>query len=410
MFERLGDRNLWAIYLSTLVLGTACGLAIASVGVYLTGLGFSKREIGWLATAFAVGVIGGAPLAGIGVRRLGGKTVLATSMVLYAVAIGAFSLLPPDGFLFGCARFLDGAASAGIWVSGEVLLLARTRREVKGLGMSLYSLAVGLGYALGPLLSEGLLHWIPLAGTYLVAAWIAAAAAMVVALALRGDRDTADAGSPHDDGAPSVPTPWRTLLRKTRTSCFASFAYGYFQISVVLFIPIWLADERAVAPEDTVQVTAWFAAGMLAFTSVLARLGDRVGHLRVIQTLALIGALAVCALPFTGPFRAICGLVFVAGATFATTAPLALAALGLMVAPADHARANAAYNGFLALGMLLGPPVSSAIFEAFGGNAMFAHLALLWLALAAFTAMHRRDLPIPDRRSGTGSRSVAATV
>ena len=38
-----------------------------------------------------------------------------------------------------------------------------------------------------------------------------------------------------------------------------------------------------------------------------------------------------------------------------------------MVAPADHARANAAYNGFLALGMLLGPPVSSAIFEAFEG-------------------------------------------
>jgi MFS family permease len=399
MFERLGDRNLWAIYLPTLVLGTACGLAIASVGVYLDGLGFSKQEIGWLATAFASGVVAGAPLAGAMIQRTSAKAVLGAASALYAVAIGAFALLPPDGILFGCARFLDGVASAGVWVSGEVLLLARTRREHKGLGMSLYSLAVGLGYAIGPLLSEVLLGWMPLGATYLGSAALACTSALIVAVALRGGSSVAseDGDAPTESEAGRGAGALTSVLARARTALLASFTYGYFQISVVLFIPIWLVDSRNVPPADTVRVTAWFAAGMLCCTSALARLGDRVGHLRVLGVLALTGASAVCALPFVGDFQTICWLVFIAGATFATTAPLALASLGLMLPAEDHARANAAYNGALALGMLLGPPVSSAIFEALGADAMFTHLALLWLAFAAFVTVFRRDLPAPRR-------------
>ncbi len=79
-----------------------------------------------------------------------------------------------------------------------------------------------------------------------------------------------------------------------------------------------------------------------------------------------------------------------------------------MVGPAEHARANAAYNGFLAVGMLLGPPIASAIFEAFGGDALFGHLALLWVAFAVFAAVHRRDLPSPERRIGNRASQVTA--
>jgi MFS family permease len=412
MFARLGDRNLWAVYVATLVLGTACGLAISSVGVYLAGLGFSKSGIGALAMAFAGGVIVGAPLAGGAVRRLGGKRVLAASLGLYAAAIGAFALVPADGLWFGAARFLDGAASAGIWVSGEILLLARTRREVKGLAMSLYTLAVGLGYGLGPLLAELLLGWMPLEGTYLVAAWLSAAASLLVMLALRGTPPETLGHAAGAEEPPAVPRgpsgdSLRALMRRIRTSCFASFAYGYFQASVVLFIPIWLTDDRGIAPEDTVSITAWFAAGMLLCTNLFARLGDRVGHLLVMRALALAGSAAVFLLPFVNDFGTICGLVLVAGATFATTAPLALAALGLMVAPRDYPRANAAYNGFFALGMILGPLTSSAIFERAGGSAMFAHLGILWVAFALFTLVHRRDLPPRPASLSRARREVA---
>jgi MFS family permease len=68
-------------------------------------------------------------------------------------------------------------------------------------------------------------------------------------------------------------------------------------------------------------------------------------------------------------------------------------------APRDYGRANALYNVFYAAGILLGPPVSSQLFERYGGEAMLFHLAALWAAFIVFTVVFAADDPAARRRS-----------
>jgi nitrate/nitrite transporter NarK len=125
------------------------------------------------------------------------------------------------------------------------------------------------------------------------------ASALVVAALL--DRDPPGAhGDP--SGATEEAAPQREsalkLVWRIKTSCFATFAYGYFQASVVLFLPLYLVESKGIAREQTVLIPAFFAAGMLLFSNVAGRLGDRIGHLRVMRGLALVGMTMVLGFVF----------------------------------------------------------------------------------------------------------------
>ena len=56
------------------------------------------------------------------------------------------------------------------------------------------------------------------------------------------------------------------------------FAYGYFQASAVLFLPLYPMQQKHVAEEQTILVPAFFAGGMPLFSNVAGRSG-RFGHL-----------------------------------------------------------------------------------------------------------------------------------
>src|SRR5690606_5447129 len=90
MFKQIDDRNIWTVYLATLVLGIGYGIAIAGIGVYLDEQGFQKDEIGALATSFAMGIVLFSIPMGRLIQRFSGKRVLMISVMVYAIAVGVF--------------------------------------------------------------------------------------------------------------------------------------------------------------------------------------------------------------------------------------------------------------------------------------------------------------------------------
>jgi MFS family permease len=393
--ERVSDPNIYRIYGTTFVLGVAYGLAISVLAVYLDQKGFGEIAIGRLAAWFAAGLVSLSLPLGALIRRFSAKVTLTASLFGYALTVSIFPLL--DSFWsIAAVRFFDGAFSVGVWVSSETILLTRARREHKAYVTSLYAIAIAVGYVVGPLAARLAMTFMPLSYTFEVSGVIALATSVYAALRIQRDPTDAVPHGKSDVSATGEVSSGLTLLYRIKTSCFATFAYGYFQASVVLFLPLFLMKSKHILKEQTILIPAFFAAGMLLFSNYAGRLGDRRGHLGVMRVLASIGFSMILAFVLLDSYAWMCTAVFVAGASLASISPVSLALQGVI--SSEYGRATAIYNAFYAVGILLGPLVSSMIFEAKGGAAMLVHLAAIWMAFVLFSIVFYRDDPAVLRR------------
>jgi MFS family permease len=404
VLSRIKDRNIWVVYGAILVLGIAYGIAISLIAHHLDSLGFDKIQMGSLASWFALGIV----TLSLPMGRIIGKTSARSTLVLclagYAVTISLFPALRSYPTIV-LDRFCDGAFSVGIWVSCETILLARAERTMKAHVTSLYAVAIAIGYVVGPLVADGIVHVATMSEGFLVSGALAGATTLFVVLRLDPDLPAAEEipGSGHASDEDTMTV--SAILARIKTSCFATFAYGYFQASVVLFLPLYLVESKGVDRVDTILVPFFFALGMLLFSNAAGRLGDRYGHLLVMRTLGAIGTSMVLGFVVLRSFPLMAVAVFIAGATLASISPVSLALQGIVTKPRDYNRSNAIYNAFYALGMLGGPRVSSLLFARYGGGAMLIHLAALWVGFVVFTVVFSSDDPAA-RRSPRAARLV----
>lgn len=400
MLRRIPDRNIWVVYAAILLLGIAYGVSIAVLAIHLKDHGIPKVAMGGLAAAFAFGIVALAVPAGLLVQRFGAKKTLLVSLVGYAVCVSVFPFLATTSAL-SVARFFDGSFSVVIWVAAETALLERSGPSNKAFVMSLYGMALAVGYVMGPLLATVVVPLATTAGSFVAAGALSLLAAAVVASQFRSDgahghaapeHARAHAGANANADARSALSV-RAILWKTKTSLFGTFTYGYFQSSVVLFLPLFLIESKGIPESRTILITAFFAAGMITSSTLVSRMGDRYGHLLMMRFLGAIGGSMVASFVLLPTFASMCAAVFVAGATLASISPVSLALQGVIIQARDLGRANSFYNGAYAAGMLLGPPISSVLFTRSGGAAMLLHLAALWAAFVIFAAVFAADDP-----------------
>lgn len=394
--KRIEDPNIWRVYYATLILGLAYGMAISLIAILLDDKGFEKRSIGTLAAWFASGIVALSLPMGSLIKRFTAKTTLTASFLGYALTVGVFPFL--DSYhAMAAVRFFDGAFSVGIWVSCETILLARSGPKSKAFVMSLYALAIAFGYMGGPWLSRLLTDLVSMEAGFVAAGVLSAIAALYTALKM--DRELPihhDASHGAASDAPALGAGRVSsgqLLWSIKNSCFATFAYGYFQASVVLFLPLFLMESKGIAKEQTITIPFYFAGGMLVFINIAARIGDRFGHLFTMRVLGSVGGFMVLGFVFLDSYVLMCTAVAIAGATLASISPVSLALQGVVVERQHYARATSIYNVFYAAGMLLGPPISSILFDEYGGAAMLYHLAALWAGFVLFSLVFYRDDP-----------------
>jgi len=280
----------------------------------------------------------------------------------------------------------------GVWVSSESILLARSGKQNKAFATSLYAIAVACGYVGGPLLAFVCTKILPLEFAFILASSIAICTSVYVLFRLAPDVR----GEGHEDhpmaSIAKNSTPL-ALLWRIKTSCFGTFAYGYFQASVVLFLPLYLMERKGITQSQTIVIPAYFAGGMLLFSNYAGRLGDRYGHLLLMRILGIVGMTMVLGFVYLDAYPAMCVAVFVAGASLASISPVSLALQGVVAHPSEYERSTSIYNAFYAAGMLLGPFVSSYLFDERGGEAMLYSLALLWTSFVVFAVVFRKDDP-----------------
>lgn len=412
--DRTVPTHLRRLYAATIPFGIGCGISLGLTPTYLPTLGFTEQNIGTLSIFFAAGLVLFALPVGKLIRKFSAERVMSISLLIYGASLIAFPWVKTyEGI--GFVRFFDGMSTIGVWVASETILLGHARREHKAYLTTLYAIFLASGYVVGPFVSLGLklAHATPEL-SFAIGGFVEFAAAAFVFLCLPPIPPTA--GEDAHEAKEAVPTatiekdanevPALTILWRIKTSCFAAFAYGYFQAAAVLFLPRFVIVTKGVAEHKTSIFPGLFCLGMLACSNIAGRIADRVGHLRTVRVLSSIGLVAIFAFAYVDEYWMMGVIITIAGATFASMSPVALALTGVVVKPGDYSRANSIYNMFYATGILLGPPISGVIFEHKGGAAMLNHQVALWAVFVVFATIFRNDDPA-NRRNKTGTATSA---
>jgi DHA1 family inner membrane transport protein len=366
----------WALGVGSFAIGTGEFVIMGLLPEVARDLGVTIPQAGHVITAYALGVVVGAPVLAVLAADWPRRALLVALMALFAAGNFASALAP--GYLsMNLMRLLTGLPH-GTYFGVAALMAASLappgrRASAVGLVMSGLTSATLAGVPLAAWLGQHL-------GWRAAFVLVGAIAVLAIVLIRRGVPD---------DPAPRGASPLRELGALARTQVWLTLgiaAIGFGGMFAVFSYVKPLLTEVTGLPLDGVPlVLALFGAGMVGGNLVGARLADK-ALMPTIGGLLVWSALVLGAIPFTAPYTvAICINVFLLGTVVALGPALQIRLMDTAGDAQTLAAAlnHSAFNIANALGAWLGGVAIAAglgwtstgpvgVLLAFGGLVVFA--------------------------------------
>jgi MFS family permease len=337
----------------------ADAVLIPTVPLYVSGpLAGSDIAVGLVVGAFSVSALVLRPWAGRMADRRGRVALMGSGAAFCAISVAGYGLAR-SVLVLVLLRLLTGVGEALFFVGVTTAMSDLAPPPRRGEALSLFSLSLYLGIALGSLAGESIAERYGFS-----AAWILAASAAIVALVLAlrvGDTRESEAGELPPSSAP--------LINR-----------GAILPAVLLLSAIWgmagfLAFVPLYARDLGLSGAGWllflFAAIVVAIRSLGARLPDRLGSRRATRA-ALLGT--TIGLLVMGLWRSTPGLVggtvlLGVGVALATPAIMMLALEGVPANERGSAMGTVSMSLDLAIG--IGPATLGLVAASFGRAELF---------------------------------------
>ncbi|MGY3851021.1 Cmx/CmrA family chloramphenicol efflux MFS transporter [Streptomyces hydrogenans] len=377
------------------------GIAVFSLGTsefMLSGLlppiaedmGVSIPQAGLLISAFAIGMVIGAPLLAVATLRLPRKTTLIALITVFGLGQIAGALAPSYGILFA-SRVISALACAGFWAVGAAVAIAMvpvgSRARAMAVMIGGLSIANVLGVPAGAFLGEHL--------GWRSAFWAvgAASAVALVGVATRIPRIPVPEEKPRLRRELTIYRDRQVLLSIVITALAAGGVFCAFSYLAPLLTDVSGMDQGWVS-----AVLALFGIGALVGTTIGGRVAD--AHLFGVLLTGITAStvfLAALALLASSPVATIL-LAFLLGVSAFYTAP-ALNARMFNVAGAAPTLAGATTTAAFNLGNTGGPWLGGTVIDADLGytSPAWAGAAMTLLALAAAALSLRLTRPRASR-------------
>ncbi|MFJ4217841.1 Cmx/CmrA family chloramphenicol efflux MFS transporter, partial [Streptomyces hydrogenans] len=377
------------------------GIAVFSLGTsefMLSGLvqaiaddmAVSIPQAGLLISAFAIGMVVGAPLLAVATLRLPRKTTLIALITVFGLGQIAGALAPSYGILFA-SRVISALACAGFWAVGAAVAIAMvpvgSRARAMAVMIGGLSIANVLGVPAGAFLGEHL--------GWRSAFWAvgAASAVALVGVATRIPRIPVPEEKPRLRRELTIYRDRQVLLSIVITALAAGGVFCAFSYLAPLLTDVSGLDQGWVS-----AVLALFGIGALVGTTIGGRVAD--AHLFGVLLTGITAStvfLAALALLASSPVATIL-LAFLLGVSAFYTAP-ALNARMFNVAGAAPTLAGATTTAAFNLGNTGGPWLGGTVIDADLGytSPAWAGAAMTLLALAAAALSLRLTRPRASR-------------
>ncbi len=279
---------LFALAMGGFAIGTAEFAVMSLLPYFSTGLGIDEPTAGHVISAYALGVVVGAPIIAVLAARISRRTLLIGLMAAFAVTNGLSALAPSYGWMM-LFRFLSGLPHGAYFgiaalVAASLVPLNRRAQAVA---------RVMLGLTVATIIGVPLANWLGLAfgwrwGFGLVALLALATAGMVAAFA------------PHDRPQPGA-SPLRELAALKSRQVWLTLAIGAIGFgglfAVYTYLASTLIEVTRVAPGTVPLVLAVFGLGLTLGTLACAWAADRALMPSIGATL-LWSAAALALFPF----------------------------------------------------------------------------------------------------------------
>jgi DHA1 family inner membrane transport protein len=364
-------------------------------------LHISIPSAGHLVSAYALGVVIGAPLLAAATARMSRRKVLIALMGLF-VAGNALSAFAPDYHWLLAARFVSGLPHGAFFGVGAVVATNLVAPERKARSVSLMFLGLTVANIAGVPVATFIGQHFGWRATFLGVSAIGLAAIASLASLIPRDHTHAPTGGLRGELAALRSLPVWLALGTTVAGFGALFsAYSY--------ITPMLTDSAGYADSSVTLLLALFGVGATAGNLVGGRLADHSLRGTLFGGLAsLVTVLALFPVLMSAQWSAAVAVTLLGTAAFITGSPLQLMVMEkASAAPSLASSANqAAFNLANAGGAWIGGVALAAGFGATSPALAGALLAVLGLAVAATAyAVDRRRAevlaPTPGRLVAT---------
>jgi MFS family permease len=380
---RLVTRRFAGVGLAALAYFFAEGMLVPAVPRYVEGpLAGSDAAVGLVVGAFSVSALVLRPWAGRLADRRGRARLMIIGASVYGVSVAAYSVAGSVSVLLAL-RVLTGVGEAFFFVGALTAMSDLAPAERRGEAMSLFSLSLYAGIALGPPVAEAV------AGSFgFTAVWLVATAAAATAVVL-----TKRVGETGDGPATVAPRQARLIHPAAVLPAVLLLAAIWGMGCFLAFVPLYSLE---LGMGGSGALLFGFAGIVVAVRSLGARLPDQLGARRSVR-FALAGIAA--GLAVIGGWRTVPGLVagtalLAVGVALATPAIFALALDG--VPPTERGAVMSVVSMSLDIAFGLGPAAFGLLAATTGRPTAFLLTALIPLTgLALLTASARSPYPRP---------------
>ncbi|UNO43903.1 MFS transporter [Streptomyces sp. MST-110588] len=389
----------YVLGLSVFALGTSEFMLSGILQPLARDMGVSIPQAGLLVSAFAVGMVVGAPVLAAATLRLPRRTTLIALLAVFGAGQIAGALAPTYGVLFA-SRVVSALACAGFWAVGAAVAVSLVPVTARARAMAVMvgglSIANIAGVPAGALLGQ---HAGWRAAFWAVAALAAVGLAGVAALVPRTAVPTGE-DRPQLRRELSIYRDKQVWLALVATALNGGAVFALFS-----YLSPLLTDTAGLDESWVPTVLALFGVGALIGTYIGGRKADANLFGMIFGGIgASTVVLAALALTAHSPVAAI-ALALLLGVTAFATAP-ALNARMFNVATAAPTLAGATTTSAFNLGNTLGPWLGGLVISAGWGYPAVAWTAAGLAAAAVLTTVIAFRL----QRTGAGSRVVASSA
>ncbi|MCA1055903.1 MFS transporter [Rossellomorea aquimaris] len=378
----------WVLVAIVAISGFSQGMLLPLIAIIFEQDGLSSSLNGLNATALYIGILLASPLMERPLQRIGYKPMIIIGGIIVALSLFLFPLWKSFWFWFALRLFI-GIGDHMLHFATQTWITSFSPKEHRGRNISIYGVSFGVGFAVGPLMTQ--LISISQALPFMISSILSLLVWSLVFKLKNEFPEQQNLGSASFLGSFQR---FGKVLKYAWVALLPPLGYGFLEASLNGNFPVF-ALRNGISVEAVSILLPAFAVGSIISQVPLGVMSDKYGRQNVLLTVMMIGFLCFTASGFVSESTLGLFICFtLAGMAVGSTFSLGISYMTDLLSKELLPAGNIMCGIFFSFGSMLGPFIGGIVIEWFSGPSFFYMISfmmlLIFVCLLGFSIQNRR--------------------